>query len=153
MKKPLWSTLLLLLLVTACTAFIFSNSLKDPKSSAADSEGIVKIVRNVAEKIIPNNRLDWNYIVRKGAHLFEFFVLGLCTLSLALRIKAKGWKLLSGAFLYVLLIASSDEFIQRFTGRGAAMFDVVIDFVGATMGILSVLVAVYFVRRRGKSSN
>ena len=128
-------TVLLLVLVLACTAFIFSNSLKDSAASHSDSDGIVKVVERVAKTVLPQNRLNWNYIVRKGAHIFEFFLLGLCTVLFVFRWNADRWKQLVVSFLYVLLIASSDEFIQRFTGRSSRIADVFIDLIGAVVGI------------------
>ena len=151
MKKASLITLLLLIAVIASTAFIFSNSLKDQATSAADSEGIVKLVEQVAKKVYPENRVNWTVVVRKGAHLFEFFLLGLCSLSFAFRIKTKRWKQLGGTFLYSLLIASSDEFIQRFTGRGASVGDVMIDFIGASLGISFLWLICFILRRRRKN--
>lgn len=147
-------TVLLLVLVLACTAFIFSNSLKDSAASHSDSDGIVKVVERVAKTVFPKNRLNWNYIVRKGAHLFEFFLLGLCTVLFAFRWKAEGRKPLVASFLYVLFVASADEFIQRFTGRSSRVTDVFIDLVGASVGILLIfLISVVLRRRRRKTDS
>lgn len=121
-----------IVLVLFCTAFIFSNSLKNSEESHKDSAGIVEFVEEVADKIVPNNEVDWNCVVRKGAHLFEFFVLGIVTLTLFLssRLQKKRRNVIIGAFTYVVLIAFADEFIQRFTGRSSRFSDVIIDVLG-----------------------
>ena len=72
-KNP-WKIVPFILLALFCTLFIFSNSLKNAEASRADSDVIVRIVEKIANKINPDNDWDLNYIVRKGAHLFEFFV-------------------------------------------------------------------------------
>ena len=126
---------LLVSLVLLCTAFIFSNSLKDSAASHADSDVIVGVVEKVADRIKPGNGLDWSYIVRKGAHLFEFFVLGTLTMILSECIERRRWRAIIYALLYVLAVASADEFIQSFTGRTSSFTDVLIDMLGAVIGI------------------
>ena len=126
---------LFIALVLISTAFIFSNSLKNQEESKADSDVIVEIIEHLASKIKPNNTVEWSSVVRKSAHLFEFCVLGVFAMFLSLRLKKECWKTIILGFLYVFFIACADEFIQRFTGRGAAFSDVMIDVVGATIGI------------------
>ena len=140
--------LLLALLVILCAAFIFSNSFKDSAASHADSDGIVKFVKQIAEKILPNNEIDWNYTVRKGAHLFEFFLLGIGAAFFAFCVGKHRYKILTGWFLFVLLVASCDEFIQRFTGRSSRISDVLIDLSGACIGFVTVMVIRFLVRRK-----
>lgn len=148
MIKRSYKILLIALLVLLCTAFIFSNSFKNAEQSRADSDVIVEIVEKVAGKIAPDNELDWNYIVRKCAHLFEFFVLGACATLLYFRFN-KGHHLTVGlVFLYAIAVAFSDEFIQRFTGRGSSFTDVMIDALGACMGIFFVLLLELLIKRR-----
>ena len=126
---------LLAALVLLATAFIFSNSLKNSQESYADSDVILKIVEDVAEKIAPKNCVDWSYIVRKSAHLFEFFVLGVFTTLLFLQVNRSRRVQVVSAFLYVTVIAAGDECIQYFTGRTSCMTDVFIDVSGALAGI------------------
>ena len=89
----------------------------------------------MADRIKPGNGLDWSYIVRKGAHLFEFFVLGTLTMILSECIERRRWRAIIYALLYVLAVASADEFIQSFTGRTSSFTDVLIDMLGAVIGI------------------
>ena len=131
---------LLMILVLLSTTFVFSNSLKSREKSKADSDVIVEVVENVSEKIYPDNQLNWHYIVRKSAHLFEFFVLGVFTMILSLSFKKDRWKTVLCGFLYVFFVACTDEIIQRFTDRGSSFTDVMIDLAGASVGICVVLV-------------
>ena len=133
--KVAWVVLLVLL----CTLFIFSNSLKNSEESHADSGFFVEIVESVADAIFPDNECDWNFIVRKGAHLFEFFVLGVFMALLSLFVVKRRRSAVLVAFLYLCFIASTDEFIQKFTGRTSSLTDVMIDLVGGCVGVATVL--------------
>ena len=146
-----YKMIIFILVVVFATAYIFSNSLKSKEESKADSDVIVEIVEEIAEKIYPGNQWDWNYIVRKSAHLFEFCVLGIFTMLLFLHLKKERWKTVVYGFFYVFFIACADEFIQRFTGRGSAFTDVLIDITGASIGIgvvLSVTLLTKRIRRK-----
>lgn len=90
---------------------------------------------------------ELSFIVRKAAHIFEYFVLFLlayygfihCTSSK--RFLQKSPLLLSycTAFIY----ACTDEFHQMFVpGRGPAVKDVFIDSIGITIGLLLILLLI-----------
>ena len=80
----------------------------------------------------------WDYFLRKGAHIFEFFLL---TILLQRAVKAsfkmvtfRGVMVLSG--LVAVFYAMSDEFHQSFVpGRGPSAYDVMIDSVGIVIGL------------------
>ena len=72
----------------------------------------------------------WDLVLRKLAHLSEYAVLG-ALLQRAL--SRSGLAILIGA-----LYAMSDEIHQHFVrGRHAAWYDVVIDSVGVTIGVIA----------------
>jgi VanZ family protein len=72
----------------------------------------------------------WDLVLRKIAHLTEYAVLG----SLLVRAIVRP----SLAILLGALYAASDEFHQHFVrGRHAAWYDVVIDTVGVTIGVVA----------------
>lgn len=139
MRKITVKNAFLILLLLLCTVFIFSNSLKDSEASHKDSDVIVEIVEDVADKIQPENNVDWNYIVRKSAHLTEFFILGVLSMLLALQIIKKRWMAMLIVASFVILIATTDEIIQIFSGRSSMFSDVLIDTAGALVGIGVVL--------------
>ena len=71
----------------------------------------------------------WDTILRKGAHLTEYAILG------ALLLRAVGREL--PAFLVGVAYAATDELHQHFVrGRHASPVDVAIDAAGLTAGIL-----------------
>ena len=73
----------------------------------------------------------WDLVLRKIAHLTEYAILG----ALLVRAVGRPWP----AIVIVIgaLYAVSDEFHQHFVrGRHAAWYDVVIDTVGVTIGVI-----------------
>lgn len=84
-----------------------------------------------------------NHYVRKAAHFSVYCLLG-GALSVALRrINRESWWL---PILLACLYAISDEFHQSFVpGRGPLATDVMIDTMGASLGVL-----IYRIFRKGK---
>lgn len=80
------------------------------------------------------------FFVRKGAHLFVFFVLGFFIFGVWRMYLKKTIFAFLGALLCVVLFAGIDEFHQLFTdGRTAMVEDVLIDTFGGLLGILCFL--------------
>ncbi|MFY0741948.1 VanZ family protein [Solibacillus silvestris] len=77
-----------------------------------------------------------NHFVRKNAHFFIYFCLGIFAFF-ALRISGiKSFHSIWVALIFCIIYAVSDEFHQLFVpGRGAQVKDVLIDCAGATLGI------------------
>ncbi len=79
-----------------------------------------------------------DYPIRKIAHLFIYFMLGLILylgLRLVLEKKNRPWYAL-GVIVLVFIIASADEINQLYSeGRGASFGDVMLDTVGGTLGL------------------
>ena len=80
----------------------------------------------------------WDLILRKCAHMVEYALLFLLTvraLKKTTDFSAKSY--LTGAFLFTVLYAASDEFHQSFVpGRGPSVIYVGIDSCGALAGFL-----------------
>ena len=87
------------------------------------------------------------FFIRKGAHFFIFFVLGLLTYAF-LRYKwNRSFKSMMISFVFVVLYACFDEFHQLLIGERTALWqDVVLDSIGGLCGILS-LAFYNYVRR------
>jgi len=77
----------------------------------------------------------WFYAERKGAHIFEYFVLALLLMNLFRKyFSGKMLVVLSG--LFSLVYAFSDEFHQSFVfGREGKISDVGIDSMGIILGL------------------
>jgi VanZ family protein len=72
----------------------------------------------------------WDLVLRKLAHLTEYAILG----ALLVRAVGSAWL----AVLLGALYATSDEVHQHFVrGRHAAWYDVLIDSVGVTIGVVA----------------
>jgi VanZ family protein len=72
----------------------------------------------------------WDTVLRKGAHMTEYAVLG------ALLVRALGREV--PAFLAGVAYAATDELHQHFVaGRHASPVDVAIDAVGVVLGLLA----------------
>lgn len=80
-----------------------------------------------------------NHFIRKGAHVFEYFVFSLLLFN-AIRDR-RGWTLKRAllVILFVFLYACSDEFHQIFVpGRGPAFRDVILDTAAGVLAQIAV---------------
>ena len=138
--------------IVLVTLFIFSNSMKNSAESNSMS-GIVLAILSPITNFIDGifGEQKWNYIIRKGAHITEFCILGI-TVSVAVNKVKKymGWHLFGYSLFYVLLVAVTDEFIQIFSGRTSSVIDVFIDLAGALVGITLVSLVVAKKRKNTK---
>lgn len=104
------------------------------------------------EKINPHQQ-KLNIILRKNAHAFEYIVLAILVCNAFFIYKYKG----KGAVVYVLFIclfyAVTDEFHQLFvTGRTSLVSDVLIDFMGALLGLGLYYFSYYKIYQRFKEN-
>ena len=91
-------------------------------------------VSSIFAKLLSFLPLLW---VRKLAHFFEFFVLGLLFTNLLKQYHTIDNKMLLYSFLFCLCYAISDEVHQLFVdGRAPRIMDVFIDFCGSSLGII-----------------
>ena len=92
---------------------------------------------------IPGNgyhgaRTLWFYIERKGAHIFEYFILTLLFIRLLKFYKIRPGKVMVFSFILSLLYAFSDEFHQLFVfGREGKILDIGIDSLGIVLAALA----------------
>lgn len=137
--------LLLSILATMVMIFRFSSESKQASGdrSGRVTEMIVSVVvphyeqRPVEEQENIVRRLGRP--VRKLAHMTEYALLAMLTAAFLLAWDESGhirtalhW-IIPAAFS--LLYAASDEFHQIFSNRGASVVDVLIDFLGAILGL------------------
>lgn len=135
-----------IILAVLSTAFIFSNSCQSAAVSSEHSGRIVSLIMRYID--IDNGTLTT--IIRKLAHVFEFFVqsvwIGLALIAL---------KYFSKNIIYILfcglLTACIDEFLQLFfDGRGSMVSDIFIDFSGTLIGIVFCTVIYMLINKRKK---
>ena len=107
-------------------------------------EGSGSLSGSITERIIAFLRLDnvdidfLHFLVRKGAHLFSYFVLGILLVN-AFRMSG----MVAGKYYYLslaicVIYGMTDELHQLLVpGRSGQVRDVLIDSVGALIGIFS----------------
>lgn len=135
---------------------IFSFSAQPAAQSAGMSGGIMEKL-NQGSNQIPV--IGWilesgftEHILRKGAHVAEYAVLGqLLLLCVKAYLPEKsGWQQAALACLLGVLYALSDEYHQTFVaGRSGELKDVCIDSLGVMSGVLLIL-GVNVVKKCGK---
>ena len=126
----------------AWLAFIFSNSLKDRATSADQSEGAEGFLRRVLTALgfSGNTEAVAEIVVRKAAHIFEFFVLCLLMYLLVSRFCKQYRRACLLAAAVSVFAASIDESLQLISKRGASVKDVLIDSVGVALAVVATAV-------------
>ena len=130
-------------------AFIWINSMLPRAVSSAFS----RLVGSVINFFFPGPDIPpsggGHGILRKIAHLTEFCCLGMLLHWLAGMLRQKRWEHIVYPLLAGIAVAALDETIQCFNpGRGPGILDVCIDTLGVTLGVLLVLIAHRFVKRK-----
>ncbi len=131
------------ILFIAVTLFIFANSAKPAVESSQQSGFLVRLFMEVFSI---ENRDVATVIVRKAAHIAEFFAQG-AFLSAAL------FDSFRKNYIYVLFAglftAATDEFIQLFfEGRAGMIEDVFVDFSGTALAVLAAFILIGILKRR-----
>lgn len=129
-----------------CMVFIFCMSHKTASESGEMSGFIVEWLlargmgRNIADYM--------DFIVRKCAHMTEYFVLTVCTTFLLINVTEKSNAGIRGAAVLIsAAYAISDEVHQLFVqGRSGQAKDVLIDVIGSGMAFL--VISLFFRRKR-----
>jgi len=119
-------------LLLGIMVFIFFMSARNGEESTRISEGFLATA--LGQWLVKT--LPAVLTIRKYAHIFEFFCLGLAA-HLFFDALPCGKLRLLWAWLFCLLYAASDEFHQLFVpGRAGRVTDVCIDAMGFTAGVL-----------------
>ena len=143
MKKTFYIFLSIL-----CLVFIFFNSSQDGNISNIRSNNMIEkvIIDESTNDSNSNkfsdmhiNRKEFNLVIRKFAHGFEFGILAIILFkSFSFFVLNKKNIIIYSLFL-VLICAVGDEFFQLYIpGRNSSVKDIVIDFIGGIIGILIV---------------
>lgn len=124
--KTRWKLILALAATGLWLWFIYARSAATGEASHNESSAILELLRSYLPFVT-------TAMVRKGAHIFEFFILG-SLLYLDWRLLGRGPVLLPlGAGL---LFAAADELLQTFVpARSGEVLDVLIDFCGVAAGV------------------
>lgn len=155
-KKKLRILLTLLIIVWMGVIFCFSNQ-TGPKSSSS-SQSVIHLIGHISKTVTGHNIVNTlsteafsflEFIIRKCAHMFVYFILSILTMLLMFTyetcpLRFKSFISLLVSFLY----ACSDELHQFFVGgRSASFRDVLIDSTGACIGILLTLIIYTLIKK------
>ena len=151
------SIAVLTLLICLTVGFIWGNSLPSKAQSSKTSSGVYAAVKPVLDVVFGVDKVTHGTF-RKMAHFSEFFLLGAEVSLLYLLIFGFDWKKCYLVFLFGLVVAAIDETIQIFTGRGAAVLDVIIDYLGyltacASFILIGVIRSVIIKNRNNKEKS
>lgn len=135
MKKVISSFLIVLWMLV-----IFCNSASDGVTSSNYSSGIIVNVVSTINGVDKDSSemkqivKKYSFVVRKFAHVFEFFVLGLLVFYWGFNFNIMNF---SYMFQFCLCYAISDEIHQLFSvGRSCQIGDVVIDSVASILALV-----------------
>lgn len=120
--------IMLILLIIANLAFIYTQSLLPPEKSTEQSESVGGII----SEIIPPDTPEGKFVLanlRKIAHFTEFASLAFFT-ALYIVIYERRVSVIAFSFPTALILAFFDETLQYASGRGPSISDVWIDFLG-----------------------
>lgn len=155
-KRCLLRLILIVLIVLWCI-FIFTMSSENGLLSSSRSEGLVVKLINRFLVIFGIDSSDCaivDYIevfMRKGAHVFVFFVLSVLSSIFAYTYDTRDEFRLLGSFLFSYIYASSDEIHQIYVpGRAGSIKDVLIDTIGISLGLMLVWLFARIYKRPSK---
>ena len=155
-KKKLRILRTLLIVIWMGVIFCFSNQ-TGPKSSSS-SQSVIYLIGHISKTLTGHNIVNTlsteafsflEFIIRKCAHMFVYFILSILTMLLMFTyetypLRFKCFISLLVSFLY----ACSDELHQFFVGgRSASFRDVLIDSTGACIGILLTLIIYTLIKK------
>ena len=125
-----------LLLPLLWMVVIFMLSHQSASISSGQSGVFVEQLRHIAPSV---DQQLLTFLVRKGAHIFAYFVLGILTFNALWRMDLSKFKFNRPTMLSIIvcaLYATSDEFHQLFiSGRSGEIRDIIIDSCAATVGV------------------
>ena len=151
--KILLSWVLIFVWMAVILSFSSDTAEMSKKKSGFVLEKIEPMVVNTAAKIgIDNiNEDNLHFFVRKNAHMFNYFVLGILVFNGVRLVVLKNKYRFLISWAYTITFASIDEFYQTFIpGRSGEIRDVFIDNIGSIVGI-SLIAIICKLRKKEKT--
>ena len=142
-----------LLLAFIWMGVIFYMSNQPASVSSQHSGGVIEFLSNlpfIGSIVTYMMKIDIaEFIIRKGAHMFSYFLLAILLFMSNYDNKKNLLKVSLQSLIFTFLYACSDEFHQLFIiGRSGEFRDVLIDTSGGIIGILTL----YFIIKFSKKS-
>lgn len=132
---------IILIILWMALIFSFSNDTGKVSTKKSDSV-IIKLVESIkGRELSDEEKENWtNYLVvpvRKSAHLGVYFILGILIFSFISEFMVISYKSILLAIGITCLYACSDEIHQLLVpGRSGEVKDVILDTIGASIGIM-----------------
>lgn len=121
-------------------AFIFFMSSMPGDISSEQSDFVLDILKMLGVDVSGERGMELSYIIRKIAHVSEYFILCILLYRVWEMYFSKG-KALIFSFISAFLYAGTDEFHQYFVpGRVGVFKDVIIDSFGALIAIVIICI-------------
>lgn len=125
---------------------------QQPASISSGQSGVfVEQLHHIAPSV---DQQLLTFLVRKGAHIFAYFVLGILMVNALRRVNLSKFKFNRPAVLSIIvcaLYAASDEFHQLFiSGRSGEIRDIMIDSCAAMAGVFVVSIIVRILQKSKK---
>ena len=140
-----------LLLPLLWMAVIFMLSHQSASISSGQSGVFVEQLRHITPSV---DQQLLTFLVRKSAHIFAYFVLGILTFNALWRVDLSKFKFNSPTVLSIIvcaLYAASDEFHQLFIiGRSGELRDIMIDSCAAMVGVFIISIFVRILQKSKK---
>lgn len=135
----------LLLLIWMFIIFLFSHQ---PHSGQATHSLIEQFLPMITNTTIIN---IINFIIRKSAHLTEYFILAILTISLLKDYHLTNKKIMIITLVFCFIYALTDEYHQTFiAGRTGQFKDSLIDTIGAITAIVTYNLITYYNTKKNK---
>ena len=158
-----------IMLTIGWLVFIFYQGTRTGEISMAKSNEIVTEIVKVIEKIKPaasknqvastqastetssdpkqkqeksNSKLQslLSYVIRKAAHFVEYLILAILLYWTFSYYPLLGVNRIIYSLFIVLFCAVLDEYLQSFVARTSSVSDVLLDFIGGSLGIAAILI-------------
>lgn len=131
---------------------IFAFSAQNADESSKLSEGFISTIIGHILRILPQFGMDYEFVIRKYAHVFEYFCLGLSTFMLLHEIKPDKYLFpMVGTEIICYLYSCTDEFHQTFVpGRSGKIIDTFIDSIGISLAVIVLGICLYIYNKRKK---
>ena len=144
----------LLILTIGWMCFIFYQGSRQLSDSYQNSDvvvnKVVSLIETLYEKINFNSsqetiittkrRVKLAYLIRKSAHFFEYGALAAMLTIVFCLLNQSVLNMMVYSLFITLLCAVMDEFYQSFINRGSRVQDIIIDFSGALVGTIFVVI-------------
>lgn len=134
---------------------IFYLSHQPATISSQLSAGIMEKIFKLIEKMtfhIEVNKEFFHFLIRKSAHFFAYFILGILVIHAVRRNNVYHLQGFLLAFLICIIYATTDEMHQLFIpGRSGEVKDVLIDSAGSITGIIIYLLITRLLRKESNT--